>query len=131
MSFNFNEVTEEVQCPVYFASLAAFEDPGTAAQLTLNHRAQHPTYAKGFVIDIGTIKDLLGQNEGDISGVKIYMGQDIYGVKKGIVVATVGGAYDDFGVPSSLNAPCLAILGEARPCPHQCGKNNILNADIT
>jgi hypothetical protein len=127
MSLNFNEVTEEIQCPIYFASLASFPDLATAAQLTKNHRTDNPSYSKGFVLDIGTIKDLLAQNDRDISGIKIYMGKDIYGTSKAVAVATIGTGYDDFGIPSNVGGTCYAILGEARPCPSQCGRENALN----
>ena len=127
MALNFNEITEQDQCPVYFASLAAFTDLTEVAQLTRNYRTAHSAYAKGFVIDIGTIRDLLAQNGGNISGIKLYMGQEIIGTFRGIAIATVGPSYDDYNIPNLVTDPCNAILGEARPCPVSCGAANALN----
>jgi hypothetical protein len=131
MSLNFIDVVEEAQCPLYFATLAAFENLSTAASLTRAFRTApgYSAFAKGFVIDIGTVKDLINQNGGqDISGIKIYMGIENPTTFKAVAVATVGINYDDYGIPSSHSDPCGAILGEARPCPVSCGKNNALNS---
>lgn len=130
MSLNFNEVNDTAQCPLYFATLAAFSDLSTAAGLTRAFRTApgYSDYARGFVIDIGTIKDLINQNQRDISGIKIYMGIDSATQSfKAVAVATVGANYDDYNIPERISDPCGAILGEGRPCPIHCGKDNALN----
>lgn len=129
MSLQFEEVSENSQCPVYFASLAAFTDLKAVCQLTKNFRTQFPSYAHGFVIDIGTIRDLLSQNSGNVTGIKMYMGLDRLGTFKAVAVATINSSYDDFGIPDIATGPCNVILGEARPCPSECGKANPLNTD--
>jgi len=129
MSLQFEEVLERNQCPIYFASLAAFTDLKAVAQLTKNFRSQFSSYAHGFVIDIGTIKDLIAQDPVNVSGIKVYMGLERVGTFKAVAVATVNSTYDDLNIPDFANQPCLAILGEARPCPSECGKSNALNTD--
>ena len=131
MPFNFNEVTEQDQCPLYFATLAALPDLPTAANLTRAFRTApvYSLYARGFVIDSGTIRDLINQNRGNISGIKIYMGIDsATSTFKAVAVATVGSNYDDWGIPSNQTDPCGSILGEGRPCPVSCGNANALNS---
>jgi hypothetical protein len=130
MSLNFNDVENADQCPLYFATLAAFPDLTAAAALTRAFRTTpvYSSYAKGFIIDIGTIKDLISQNSGDVSGVKIYMGIEAQTkTYKAVAVATVGSKYEDFNIPDRPSEPCGAILGEGRPCPEWCGKPNALN----
>lgn len=134
MSMNFNEINDPEQCPLYFSTLAAYPDLSTAANLTRAFRTtpNYSMYAKGFVIDIGTIRDLISQNGRNISGIKLYLGINVLGAGqsefKAVAVATIGTNYEDFGIPLSSADPCGAILGEGRPCPIHCGPTNALNS---
>jgi hypothetical protein len=87
----------------------------------------YPNYAKGFVIDIETIKELINQNPSKVTGIKLYMGLDSNLTFKAVAVATVNAVYDDFNIPLLSTETSNAILGEARPCPYECGKDNALN----
>lgn len=132
MAPTFNEVTKADQCPLYFATLAAYSDLPTAANYTraFRNHAGYSLFAKGFVIDIGTLNDLISQNGGKISGIKVYMGIDTTtspNTFKAVAVATVGANYDDYGVPLKPSDACGVILGEGRPCPEWCGADNALN----
>lgn len=131
MALTFNEVENAEQCPLYFSTLAAYSDLTTAAGLTRAFRTTpvYSSYARGFVIDIGTIRDLISQNGNDVSGLKVYMGIDAQTrTFKAVVVATVGQNYNDLNIPERPSEPCGAILGEGRPCPEWCGRPNALNA---
>jgi len=127
MALNFNDVTEIDQCPAYFAALADYPDLTTAARLTKKFRDKYPKHARGFAIDIKTITDLINQNSGDVSGIRVYMGVDETETFKAVVVATINAAYDDFNIPHLSTETSNAILGEGRPCPYECGKDNVLN----
>jgi len=128
MSQNISEETNEAKSTANFSSLAEFSTLSEVAQLTKAYRKANPDKARGFVIDIKTIKALLDQNGGDISGIRIYLGVDANNESVAVAVSTVGSEYDDFGIPLNVDEKCNSIFGEARPCPSQCGKENALNS---
>ena len=126
---NFSEETNQTVSPAYFAPLAEFSTFSEAALLTKAHRMAYPDFARGFVLDIKTVKALLDQNGGNISGIRIYLGMNTNKQNVAVAVSTTGDNCDDFGIPVNLDEKCNLILGEPRPCPSQCGKDNALNSD--
>ena len=133
MSLNFNEVLDVKHCDLYLQDLAAFLDFQTVCNATRAFRnAFGPRYAKGFLIDVDTINQLLKQNGGNISGIRVYLGLDNSTNPIASAVATVKLPpydYADFSVPDLQTSPCTSLLGEARPCPYQCSPDNALNKD--
>lgn len=102
-----------------------------AAQCALNFRGSLSNYAKGFFIEKKVIEDLLAQNGGDITGIRIYMGLDNTTQPVKLVaaaVATTGVNDDDFDIPENPTDPTNAIIAETRPCPIHCAKSNALNS---
>lgn len=131
MDQNFSEEMNEATAPVNLTSQEEISDLSMAASLTQAHRSANPGFVKGFVLDIKTIKALLAQNGSDVSGIRIYLGVDANKANVAVAVSTVGDNFDDFGIPSSVGEDCKSLIGEARPCPSQCGKDNALNSDYS
>jgi hypothetical protein len=102
-----------------------------AAQCAQNYRGSLSNYAKSFFIEKSVIEDLLAQNGGDITGIRVYLGLDnaIQPVKLvAAAVATTGANDDDFDIPEKATDPTNAIIAETRPCPIHCPKPNALNS---
>lgn len=100
----------------------------TAAQFALNFRTTYPQCAKGYLISKQDILDLLAQNNGNTSGIRVYCGFDTgTSAFVGVAVATMGTKNDDYNIPLNKNDPTNALLKEGRPCPIFCGTGNALN----
>jgi len=136
MATNFFQVENEQLCALYNVTP---QDEKTHMDLakgyTLAYRALHPTLAKGFFISKETIEEILKQ-DASIDGLRIYGGIKNDGglVYTAVVVATipgsVAGTHDDLKIPKLGEVISVAeepALGEARPCPYQCGADNVLN----
>lgn len=103
-----------------------------AVTLTANYRgaSAFSGFVKGFLIESDTIAELMSQNNGNINGIRVYLGIDISEQParlKALAVATEGDEFNDFGIPES-GAETTAIIAEPRPCPEHCGKMNVLNS---
>lgn len=129
MTLHFDDVQDVSQCEAYFAGLSAFTDLSAVADATKAFRDLFSSkYAKGFLFDIATIDNLRKQNNGNIDGIRVYMGLDSStGVvtPMAVAVAVVNG--NDFDIPPLKTGTTIAILAEGRPCPSQCGIDNALN----
>lgn len=105
---------------------------------------------QGYFLNRDSVMALLNQNNGDITGLKIYFAEKNDENGDPVLDIVVLGTYrdentdcNDYGVPEEdggsygaakdAKAPS-ALAGneprfsEARPCPHQCGKKNLLNS---
>lgn len=103
---------------------------------------------KGYFLPKDSIQQLLEQNGGDTTGLKMYFAERLNAEGKEVlelvVVATCRG-YDgkdysdevDYNIPaaddpqqSNLESNPNVIFGAVRPCPRQCGSINVLNSDV-
>jgi hypothetical protein len=100
----------------------------SAAQFAQDFRTTYSQVPKAFLISKQDLLDLLAQNSGNTSGVRVYCGLDTSSnTFIGVAVATTGTKNDDFDIPLNRNDPTTAQLKEARPCPVFCGKSDALN----
>lgn len=88
---------------------------------------------KGYFMSRGSVEDLLAQDGLALQGIKIYIGYDENEVFRVIVVAVKGNKGYDYNVPDNADSlrtaanADLPSIGESRPCPEWCGKDNVLN----
>jgi len=100
----------------------------SAAQFAQDFRTTFSQVPKGFLISKQDLLDLLAQNNGNTSGIRVYCGLDTASnIFIGVAVATTGTKNDDLDIPLNRNDPTSALLKEARPCPTFCGKGDALN----
>src|SRR5438045_9589798 len=99
-------------------------------------QSAHPNQPKCFLIKASEIAHILSQ--GDISALKVYLGQDSNGKVSAFFIGCVddgNGGHNDYNIPAgpaiwdaAVNNNNLPIKKDGQPCPIYCGSSNYLNS---
>mgnify|MGYP000520628310 CR=1 FL=1 len=142
-----SQLNEASQCDVLFsATNTAYDKNLPEAVIKIRDFRLHSkmstfpyssTHSKGHFVDKTDIDNILAQNGGKITGLKIYFAETLDEYNKLMLDIVIVGTYDDgtskytdFGVPSDAPVVMAAndpIIAKNRPCPDQCGKTNCFN----
>jgi hypothetical protein len=141
MTTNFNDVTAPEHCPAYLdaANVNAIDLAEAVAmtkkfKITMSGKWPYQK-TKGFFIPTDSITNLLAQNDGRTTGLKIYLGENNSGGSSflELIIIATNEVKDDLGIPQTeaeiAAASSSVMIGDTRPCPVNCGKANVLNQD--
>jgi hypothetical protein len=138
MNPRFIDVVDESLCQAYFApENINVIDPSEAVGIAKKFRITIGTpkwpyqKTKGYFIPRDSVEQIWAQNEGVIKGLKIYFGENIESGKVTLELIIIGADANsnDYLVPVSGTLPANLVIGDARPCPINCGTKNVLNSD--
>jgi hypothetical protein len=100
-------------------------------------QSANPTQSKCFLITAADIANINTQ-AGNISALKMYLGQDSNGKVTAFFVGCVpdgNGGHNDYNIPSNQSAwntaaggGTLPLKKDGQPCPTACGSTNYLNS---
>ncbi len=96
-------------------------------------------HRKGYTLPLADIQNILKQNNSSITGIKVYFGIDVDNTGQRTLQLIAIGTFDDgtspfsdYNIPeigaANPNIPENIVFGNLKPCPKECGKNNVLNA---
>jgi hypothetical protein len=91
---------------------------------------------RSYVLTKADLDDLFAQDSKTIDAIRIYIGHEPVGTSYAVRLFVVGCKknginYDDWEIPlPGQQTGIKSILGEARPCPDECGTDDAMSADI-